>query len=1493
MKDLRKQVAVIGYSGKFASAGSLEEYSKIIMNGERATTNFSKEAIIKEGVSEEIVSSADYKPISGYFPDVDKFDANFFKFSNREAEIMDPQFRLFLQESYHALENSGYINKTNSVKCGVFASCGMALYSGKNRNTYFKNNVEHHKEVLESVDSVKVKLLNDKDYLATLLSYTLNLRGPGLTIQTACSSSLVALSTAVKSVRYGDCDIALAGGASVHTPRKCGYQYYEGGIYSPSGKCNPFSSDSDGIIGGNGVGVVVLKRLDKALEDNDTICGVIKGVSVNNDGAKKVSFTAPSIEGQQENIENAIEDAGISSNEIGYVEAHGTGTKMGDPIEITALTNAFQSKGKNVNSQFCSLGSVKANLGHLDTSAGIAAFIKCLLLIKEKKQPLLTGYEKPNPFINLKNTPFHINKETKEWESSEKPRVCLIASLGAGGTNAHVILSEYDSTEKEKSTTKSNYFPLFISAKSEKSLKDYALLYKEYLKQDIDFREICINSILCKEHFDHRLSIPVESKENAIKKIDYFLSQKYSVNTQYYKQTKKVKQSVVVAFTGQGSQFVGMGKTFYDSFPLFKEILHTFEKLFYDKRKESLLELMFNGPEENLTLTENAQPAIFAFEFALYKLWESFGLKPKTLLGHSVGEYTAAAVSGVFTMEEGFKLIMQRASIMGGLEKNGAMAAVFLPLETLLETLSKLKLNINIAAENTEKSIVVSGHEKDILFFEKWCKEQEITIKKLKVSNAFHSYLMKPAMEQLREKWKNKKLKKPKLQLISNLTGLPATDSIATVDYWLEHLMNSVKFHKSIEYLVNKKNQIFFELGPKPVLSNFINDSFEQAETIFCSKSIHGSHDFKKAIGKCVLLGLDLNFYKIYGAKSFKKLLLPNYPFEKKSFWLPSKNNKQDQNNIFEIDWNTKSISINNREKNIETNTLWVLFGDDKNPLSIKINESLTAQKNAVIHYKTPQDKEEIQATINSLKAEQGGMETKVVFVPNKELPFTEQAFFLTTLMGQLDAELEGGKAVDFHYVFDNNTAETTTDSQKSISHALTGIVKSAQYELENLHCYITEIASLNANQEIINFIHRADSSDKKRFYERMINNNVAAPQLKNISFHENSFLLPTEIRKCMILGGLGEIGLYLAEKMLKEKTVEKIVLIGRSAPNEEIINKIEQWNKDDKKIEYYLCDITIEDEVRELINKTNGIANSLDLLIHLAGKLSDGVVKNMNYQKIKNVVSPKVTGLLNMMQVCTPKRVLFFSSVASAFGAAGQSNYAAANAFLDDYSKILRNSGIKATSISWGAWKNIGMASRGVAGKSLNEAYKITNEEAYKLMLGALNDNSHHLIINKFSDNILSEISDNKNLNEIGKQFWSSHYTGQTKKDANTTINLDGLSSHEKEVLITKEVIQEVKNVLGINENKHLQEDQSFHNLGVDSLTLIQLKNLLNKKLPVKLTIGDFYSNSSVTALALCILEKTAPIKEEVIEKEKVSEELEISDKDYLIDLLEKELFE
>ncbi|WP_010520507.1 beta-ketoacyl reductase [Aquimarina agarivorans] len=374
-----------------------------------------------------------------------------------------------------------------------------------------------------------------------------------------------------------------------------------------------------------------------------------------------------------------------------------------------------------------------------------------------------------------------------------------------------------------------------------------------------------------------------------------------------------------------------------------------------------------------------------------------------------------------------------------------------------------------------------------------------------------------------------------------------------------------------------------------------------------------------------------------------------------------------------------------------------------------------------------------------------------------------------------------------------------------------------------------------------------------------------------------------------MILGGLGEIGLYLSERLLKESTVEKIVLLGRSAPDEKVIQKIESWNKEHPKIEYYLCDITNTQELKDCFEENNDCIKSTDLLIHLAGKLSDGVIQNMDYAKINEVVSPKVTGFLNVMNICTSKRIVLFSSIASIFGAAGQSNYASANAFLDKFSEHLRASGIKASSISWGAWKDVGMATKGAASKNLNEAYKISNEEAYELMLAAVNEEHHHLIINKFSQEILDEVSDQE-LNETGKQFWSSHDTSHTVMNSGSKVDFNGLSVRETEVAVKKEVINSIRNVLGISLREKIKDEESFHNLGLDSLTLIQLKNMINRNLPVKLTISDFYSYPNISILESYILEKITPVKE-VSEAEKIFEQNEISDKDYLLDLLEKEL--
>nr|WP_010520508.1 acyltransferase domain-containing protein [Aquimarina agarivorans] len=629
--------------------------------------------------------------------------------------------------------------------------------------------------------------------------------------------------------------------------------------------------------------------------------------------------------------------------------------------------------------------------------------------------------------------------------------------------------------------------------------------------QDYDFREVCTNSVLRKQHFDFRLSITSEDKEEAIKNIDLFLNEKPSVNVKYHKYTKQVKELVFV-FTGQGSQFAGMGKKFYDNFPVFREVLDRLDKLFIEKRGESLLHLMFNAPEEDLTLTENAQPAIFAFEYGLYKLWLTFGVKVKTLLGHSVGEYTAAAAAGVFSVEEGFNLLIERGKVMGSLDKIGAMATVFLPLEILSEILKKLNVDINIAAENTKNSVVVSGHKKDILSLEKWCKEHGVSIKKLKVSNAFHSYLMQPAMEELRVKWKNKQFKKPKLKLISNQTGLPASDSISTLDYWLDHLMNNVKFHQSIKYLVDKKNEVFFEIGPKPVLSNFINTSFEEVQTIFCSEKNNCLQDISNAIGQFISLGVNLNLNNIYDSEDCDRVLLPNYPFEKKSFWLPSKNS-QNQSDIFKINWKTGFPTIESTENRCNEN-LWVLFGDYKSQISKTINESLNGQKTFFYNTDEWECEENIVTAIRELKNNLQAQGVKIIFMPSETLPLTGQIFFLTTLLKQLNAELERDNSVDLHYLFRKNHPEKIAESQKSVDYALTGIIKSAQYEIENINCYITEISGTHGDEEVSCFLYRISNSNNRAFYERITKKEVSVPQLESITLNKHSFSLPKDVKK-------------------------------------------------------------------------------------------------------------------------------------------------------------------------------------------------------------------------------------------------------------------------------------------------------------------------------------------------------------------------------------------
>ncbi|MDY7016320.1 MAG: type I polyketide synthase, partial [Cyanobacteriota bacterium] len=577
--------------------------------------------------------------------------------------------------------------------------------------------------------------------------YKLKLTGPSVNVQTTCSTSLVAVHLAIQSLQSGECDMALAGGVSVFVPHKVGYLYQEGMILSPDGHCRTFDARAKGTVFGNGVGIVVLKRLDEAIASGDNIYAVIKGSAINNDGALKVGYTAPSVEGQAAAIASALAVASIDASTVSYVETHGTATPLGDPIEIAALTKAFRESTDSEKKGFCAIGSVKTNVGHLDEAAGITGLIKTVLALNHKTIPPSLHFQQPNPKIDFAHSPFYVNTALAEWKTNGTPRRAGVSAFGMGGTNCHVVLEEapeqvkrQTANGKEQNLSERPRHILTLSAKTEKALEELAQSYVNYLESDLntELADICFTANTGREHFNYRWAVTGENKQQLQDQLAGLIQAK--AKPQLLKPASKKR--IAFLFTGQGSQYVGMGRQLYETQPTFRKIIDRCDEILRLELEQSLLSVLYpDDRSQNSKLDETAytQPALFALEYALAQLWKSWGLEPDVVMGHSVGEYVAACLAGVFSLEEGLKLIAARGKLMQALPADGEMVALLASESQAQEAIAPYSTDVSIAAINAPQSVVISGRRSAINAVCTTLEASGIKTKKLKVSHAFHS----------------------------------------------------------------------------------------------------------------------------------------------------------------------------------------------------------------------------------------------------------------------------------------------------------------------------------------------------------------------------------------------------------------------------------------------------------------------------------------------------------------------------------------------------------------------------------------------------------------------------------------------------------------------------------------------------------------------------------------------------------------------------------
>lgn len=893
MNSLEKQnkigdldIAVIGMSGRFPKARNLDDFWQNLRNRVESISFFSNQELESVGVDPSLLNDPNYVKANAVLEDIELFDASFFDFSPRTAEIMDPQHRLFLETAWEALESASYDSKTYEGQISVYGSASIS--------SYFLFNLFSNTELIKLVGLDQIRHNNLTDNLTTRVAYKLDLKGSAMTVQTGCSSSLVAVHLACQSLIDRECDLALAGGVSVTGLQKAGYFYQEGGILSPDGHCRAFDAQAKGTVMGNGVGIVVLKRLADALADGDNIHAVIKGSAINNDGSSKVGYTAPSIDGQAKVIAEALAIARVEPEIVSYVETHGTGTVLGDPIEIAALTKSFRARTEKKN--FCAIGSIKTNIGHLDTAAGVAGLIKTILALKHKQIPPSLHFEQPNPQIDFANSPFYVNSTLSEWKTNGTPRCAGVSSFGIGGTNAHMILEE--APEIEPSGTGRTCKLLVLSAKTSSALETATANLVKHLRQhpQLNLADVAYTLSVGRRAFDYRRMMVCQESNDTIKILETKDLQRVFTHFQ-----EPCERHVVFMFPGQGAQYVEMGRELYQTEPIFREQVDYCNEILIPILGLDLRTILHPSAEQTqqaakqLTQTHIAQPALFVIEYALAQLWMKWGVRPEAMIGHSIGEYVAACLAGVFSLEDALVIVSKRGQMMQQ-QPLGAMLAVPLPEREVIPLLGE---ELSLAAINAPARCVVSGPIPVIDDLQNRLAEQGIDCRRLHTSHAFHSKMMDSIIDSYTQQLQKVKLNPPKIPFLSNLTGIWITPDQATdPTYWAKHLRSPVHFAQGIAELLKQPNRILLEVGPGCTLSTLVK---QQALGRVVLSSLRHPHDQQSDVmfllnilGQMWLNGIQIDWFSFYANQRRHRLPLPTYPFERTKYWIESlKDNKR------------------------------------------------------------------------------------------------------------------------------------------------------------------------------------------------------------------------------------------------------------------------------------------------------------------------------------------------------------------------------------------------------------------------------------------------------------------------------------------------------------------------------------------------------------------------------------------------------------------------
>jgi len=877
----REPIAIVGMGCRFPQSPNLQAFEQLLANGVDAIAEVPSDRwSVGEFLAQDPQTPGKMNSRwGGFLEGVDLFDAKFFNISPREAAYIDPQQRLVLEVAWESLENAAIApDSLGGSQTGVFLGIGNFDYGRLLCSDWDKINAYHGTGLTLSI-------------AANRLSYFLDLHGPSMAIETACSSSLSATHLACQSLLQGECDLALAGGVSLMISPDMTITFSQARMLSVEGRCKTFDAQANGYVRGEGCGVIVLKRLSDAVNNGDSIRALIPGSAINHDGFSN-GITAPNGLSQQQVIGQALKTARVAPHEISYIEAHGTGTPLGDPVEIRAIKSVF-SPGRSQSNR-CAIGSVKTNIGHLENAAGIAGIIKVVLsLQKEQLFPHL-HLNQLNPYLEIEETPFFIPTESQPWLKSQNPRLAGVSGFSFGGANCHLILQEAPTTPVRTNLLERPLHLLTLSAKSPSALQELVQRHQTFLADhpQVSLADVGFTLNTGRSHFNQRLALVAENTQQMKQLLQAFREQKETPGLFTGQISRRQPPKIAFVFTGQGSQYLGMGHQLYQTQPIFRQILDQCDQILLPHLGKSLIELLYaansESEEDLLNQTVYTQPALFAVSYALAQLWKSWGIEPGALIGHSLGEYVAACVAGVFELEEGLKLIVQRAKLMQSLPQEGKMVAIFADEATVSKALTQFSTSlVSIATLNSPENTVISGHSTEIHKIVELLEKEGIKTHPLKVSHSFHSPLIEPILEQWEEIAQQFQFAKPKISLISNLTGTFFTEQeIPDAHYWRCQTRSPVRFKDGIDALLGKGYELFVEIGSKPILSKL---GQRWGKGTWLPSLVKDESDWQSLASSLAVMytqGIKINWQGWDKDYTRAQLSLPTYAFQRQRYWI-------------------------------------------------------------------------------------------------------------------------------------------------------------------------------------------------------------------------------------------------------------------------------------------------------------------------------------------------------------------------------------------------------------------------------------------------------------------------------------------------------------------------------------------------------------------------------------------------------------------------------